>query len=80
MAPDEREREREREKEREREFLIGCVIVGVGKSEICRTGMQARNLRKNWCCSLEFEFCRAVGWGSCVTGFLCCNLEENAFF
>ena len=40
-------------------YLKNLAQVIKGKSEICRTGQQARDSRKIWCCCLEFKIHRA---------------------
>lgn len=35
------------------------MIVGAGKSEMCRAGQQAGNSDRSGCCHFESETCRA---------------------
>lgn len=52
---------------------LAHIIVGTGKSDICRAGQQAGNSGNSWHGGLESEICRLDTW----TGFLCYSLETE---
>lgn len=53
------------------------MIMGAGKSEVCRASWQPGNSTKSQHCLRECEFCRAAGWTCRQVG---CSLQENSFF